>query len=68
MYRYYILSCEDDEIYKEKGVVSGKTYAEALANVVSYYGDENICKICLEFITEAPLAVDTDIKGCDCII
>jgi len=64
MYRYYILSSEDEEIYDESGVVTGKTYVEALANLASFYGEQNICKVHLEFISESPCVTDAEIKEC----
>lgn len=51
MYKYTVKVYEDTDLKIRHGLTYGSTYAEALNNVIEYYGEECI-EVTIRFITE----------------
>ena len=51
MYKYTVKVYEDTDLKISHGLTYGHTYAEALNNVIEYYGEECI-EVTIRFITE----------------
>lgn len=61
-YYYYELNYYiDDTVFKAKGITYGNSWAEVMQNLVEYYGENDICKICcLKTIGEGGTCVEVN--------
>ena len=61
-YEYEIIGSmkidEEFENYHDTGILAAKNYADAVRQLVAYYGEDTIDKMVLDIFSDAPLKID----------